>query len=236
MPCWERPRPASRGSRSTSPHSRPPCRRLGNGGFVLARVTFLLRWRGLRAGRVRAAGKMAAVPASAPADDLAVLAELQGVLIEVLESRNADLTRTEVEQGPARSGWRGWSARCRGTRGTPGCRRRLMTCPGRPRRRPRPKRGDGKKTAGKQRGAPGAHLAWIGDPGKTEPLFPRGACGCGRDLADAEDLGVATSHQVIDTPAVTATVTAVRRATRSPAAAGGFMPRRRRPGPARPTR
>jgi hypothetical protein len=39
------------------------------------------------------------------------------------------------------------------------------------------------------------------------PLFPAGPCGCGRDLADAADLGVAASHQVIDTPAVTAGVT-----------------------------
>ena len=70
----------------------------------------------------------------------------------------------------------------------------------------RPKRGGGKRQ-GKQRGAPGAHLAWSDDPDKTEPLFPQGACGCGRDLAGAEDLGVAASHQVIDTPAVTARVT-----------------------------
>jgi transposase len=72
---------------------------------------------------------------------------------------------------------------------------------------PKPKRGDGKKRQGKQRGAPGAHLAWTGDPDERKPLSPQGACGCGRDLADAEDLGIAASHQVIDTPAVTATVT-----------------------------
>ena len=72
---------------------------------------------------------------------------------------------------------------------------------------PKPKRGDGKRRQGKQRGAPGAHLAWSEDPDGRKPLFPRDACGCGRDLADAEDLGIAASHQLVDTPVVTATVT-----------------------------
>ena len=72
---------------------------------------------------------------------------------------------------------------------------------------PRRSRGGGKKRPGKQPGAPGAHLAWSENPGKTVPLFPQGTCGCGRDLAGGEDLGVAASHQVIDTPAVTASVT-----------------------------
>src|SRR5262249_52937230 len=71
---------------------------------------------------------------------------------------------------------------------------------------PRSRR-DGKKRQGKQPGAPGAHLAWSENPGTTVPLFPQGACACGRDLAAAADLGVTASHQVIDTPVVTATVT-----------------------------
>ena len=69
------------------------------------------------------------------------------------------------------------------------------------------KRGDGKRRQGKQRGAPGAHLAWNENPDTQRDLFPQGACGCGRDLKDAEDLGVGASHQVIDTPVVTAAVT-----------------------------
>lgn len=79
--------------------------------------------------------------------------------------------------------------------------------PGKTQPAPKPKRGDGKKKQGKQRGAPGAHLAWSGNPDIREDLFPQGSCGCGRDLANADDLGVAASHQVIDTPAVTAAVT-----------------------------
>jgi transposase len=64
-----------------------------------------------------------------------------------------------------------------------------------------------KRRQGKQPGAPGTHLAWSQHPGQIVPLFPRGACPCGRDLAGAADLGVAVSHQVVDVPLVTATVT-----------------------------
>ena len=51
------------------------------------------------------------VTAVPPADDLAVLAQVQGVLIEVLESRNAalDIGNGELARlGTWRSGWRGW--------------------------------------------------------------------------------------------------------------------------------
>ena len=78
--------------------------------------------------------------------------------------------------------------------------------PGKVAPEPKPKR-TGKKRQGKQRGAPGAHLAWSQDPDQKKDLFPEGACGCGRDLADADDLGVAASHQVMDTPVVTAALT-----------------------------
>jgi transposase len=59
----------------------------------------------------------------------------------------------------------------------------------------------------RQPGAPGAHLAWGEHPDKTVPLFRQGTCGCGRDLTDAADPGVAGSHQVIDTSVATAAVT-----------------------------
>jgi transposase len=38
------------------------------------------------------------------------------------------------------------------------------------------------------------------------PLFPRGPCACGADLADAADLGVAASHQQVEIPEMTARV------------------------------
>ena len=79
--------------------------------------------------------------------------------------------------------------------------------PGRTPPRPRKKRDGRKRRPGKQPGAPGAHLAWSDCPDETVPHFPEGACACGANLAGAADLGVAASHQVVDVPLATATVT-----------------------------
>ena len=79
--------------------------------------------------------------------------------------------------------------------------------PGRTPPQPKKKRTSGKRKPGKQPGAPGAHLCWSEQPDELVDHFPAGACGCGADLADAGDLGVSASHQVIDVPAQTATVT-----------------------------
>src|SRR6202011_5120275 len=65
----------------------------------------------------------------------------------------------------------------------------------------------GGRQPGKQPGAPGSHLAWSASPDGTVPHFPRGPCACGADLAAAADLGVAASHQIVDIPLETATVT-----------------------------
>ena len=72
----------------------------------------------------------------------------------------------------------------------------------------KPKRGkDGsQRKPGKQRGAPGANLAWSENPDETLDHYPMGSCGCGADLAAATDLGVAASHQEHDIPQVTARV------------------------------
>jgi transposase len=64
-----------------------------------------------------------------------------------------------------------------------------------------------KRRRGKQPGAPGACLAWRADPEETVPHFPRGICGCGADLADGVDLGVARSYQQHEVPAMSATCT-----------------------------
>jgi transposase len=144
------------------------------------------------------------VTVAPPDDDLAVLARVQGVLIEVLESRNAELEArlAVLEERLARL--ERAASRNSGNSSMPPSADDL---PGKSAPQPGPRRGNGNKRQGKQPGAPGAHLAWSESPDKTEPLFPQGACACGRDLAGAEDLGVAASHQVIDTPVVTATVT-----------------------------
>jgi len=66
---------------------------------------------------------------------------------------------------------------------------------------PKPRGEGGKRKPGKQRGAPGAHLAWNDEPDDTVPWFPSGPCECGADLDGADDLGVRYSHQVSDLPA-----------------------------------
>jgi transposase len=73
---------------------------------------------------------------------------------------------------------------------------------------PRPARRDkpGRKR-GKQPGAPGTHLSWTDNPGDHKDVFPQGACGCGRDLADAADMGVVDRYQQHEIPLVNVTVT-----------------------------
>jgi hypothetical protein len=151
------------------------------------------------------------VTAVAPDDDLAVLAEVSGVVIEILEARNADLEVRNAELAVQVTDLAERLAKLERAvsrnSGNSSMPPSADDLPGKTAPEPGPKRGDGKKRQGKQPGAPGAHLAWSQDPDKKEPLFPRGACGCGRDLADADDLGVAASHQLMDTPVVTAVLT-----------------------------
>jgi transposase len=64
-----------------------------------------------------------------------------------------------------------------------------------------------KRLRGKQPGAPGAYLAWRDDPDDTVPHLPQGVCGCGADLANGADLGVARSHQQHEVPQMSATCT-----------------------------
>ncbi|MGH3208540.1 MAG: IS66 family transposase [Trebonia sp.] len=80
--------------------------------------------------------------------------------------------------------------------------------PGRTPPAPKPERGSGgkKKRPGKQPGAPGSHLAWSDAPDDTLGLFPHGQCDCGRDLDDADDLGIVASHQIVDTPEAAASL------------------------------
>jgi transposase len=62
-----------------------------------------------------------------------------------------------------------------------------------------PRPAGGKRSRGKQRGAPGAAMSWE-EPDDIIPHFAAGACGCGRDLGDAADLGVAASAQQLEIP------------------------------------
>ena len=62
-------------------------------------------------------------------------------------------------------------------------------------------------TRGKQRGAPGANLAFSDTPDERRDRFPEGLCGCGAELADARDLGVVDRYQQVEVPLMTATLT-----------------------------
>jgi transposase len=82
-----------------------------------------------------------------------------------------------------------------------------MTSPdGHRRRASRSGASRGKRSPGKQPGAPGSYLAWSQNPDRTVPHLPQGACACGADLAGAADLGVAASHQEIEIPEMAAKV------------------------------
>jgi transposase len=157
------------------------------------------------------AGRITAVTASVPEEDFAALADVAGVVIEILESRNSDLETRNAElqsqvEGLAERLDRLERSLSRNS-GNSGMPPSADDLPGRTAPAPKPKRDGKKKRQGKQKGAPGAHLAWNENPDETKPLFPEGLCCCGRDLEDAEDLGIAASHQVMDTPAVTARLT-----------------------------
>ncbi|MGH3610581.1 MAG: IS66 family transposase [Pseudonocardiaceae bacterium] len=55
---------------------------------------------------------------------------------------------------------------------------------------------------GEQKGAQGNAMGWVAVADETVPHRPQGRCGCGADLADADDVGVERSHQVHDLPEV----------------------------------
>ena len=152
---------------------------------------------------------MISVVSEAPADELAVVAELQGLVIGLLESRNADLEARNGELAGEVAGLRErldrlerLLSRNSGNSSMPPSSDDL---PGRKAPGQR-KRGSSGKRPGKQPGAPGAHLAWREDPDDAVPLFPAGPCACGRDLADAADLGISGSRQVIEVPLAAARV------------------------------
>jgi transposase len=67
--------------------------------------------------------------------------------------------------------------------------------------------GQGKRRRGKQKGAPGANLAWSDHPDEFTPRFPEGACRCGSDLSGASDLGVVDRYQQHEIPLVSVKVT-----------------------------
>jgi hypothetical protein len=160
--------------------------------------------------------------ADAAVDDLAAVAGIVDVMGEMLVEKNAVLADLAERNGQLSGQVEALSGQVEAllarvaklerqvsrNSGNSGMPPSSDDIPGRTPPAPKPGRErGGTKKQGKQPGAPGAHLAWSDDPGDTLPLFPHGECGCGRDLDDALDLGIARSHQVVDTPEATATVT-----------------------------
>jgi hypothetical protein len=74
---------------------------------------------------------------------------------------------------------------------------------------PKPKRpgGGGKRSRGKQPGAPGSNLAWRQVPDDRVDRFPEGRCGCGADLAAGRDLGITDRYQQHEVPPVAVRLT-----------------------------
>ena len=72
---------------------------------------------------------------------------------------------------------------------------------------PKNRRGPSSRAQGKQKGAPGANLAWSDSPDQTKDRFPEGSCECGHDLGAATDLGVVDQYQQVEIPLVVAELT-----------------------------
>ena len=132
-----------------------------------------------------------------PEDPRDALILEQAERIEALEAMVADLReRLEAEE---RAGSRnsGNSSMPPSSDDLPG--RRMP----RKQRRAAERAEEKKRKRGKQPGSPGAAMRWE-VPDRAEDYYPRGECACGRDLADAADLGVARSYQQEEIPAAAA--------------------------------
>ena len=137
-----------------------------------------------------------APPEGPPADPRDVLIREQAERIAALEAVVADLRARLAAAERAGSRNSGNSSMPPSSDDLPG--RKL------PRQQRRAAERAGKKRSrGKQPGSPGAAMAW-GIPDRTEDHYPQGGCACGRDLADAADLGVARSYQQQEVPAAPA--------------------------------
>jgi transposase len=130
-----------------------------------------------------------------PGDPRDALIAAQAERIEALEALAADLREQLAAALRAGSRNSGNSSMPPSSDDLPG--------PKPPRRQRRAAERGGKKRRGKQPGSPGASMTWV-VPDRTEDHFPGGSCSCGRDLADAADLGVARSFQQEEIPAAPA--------------------------------
>ena len=130
-----------------------------------------------------------------PADPRDALIREQAGRIAALEALVADLREQLAAAERAQSRNSGNSSMPPSTDDLPGRKQ--------PRRQRRAAARAEKKKRGKQPGSPGAAMRW-GVPDRTEDHYPQGNCRCGKDMADAEDLGVTGSYQQEEIPAAPA--------------------------------
>ena len=131
-----------------------------------------------------------------PEDPRDALIKAQAQQIAVLQARVAELEERLAAAERAASRNSGNSSLPPSSDDLPGR--------GKPRKQRRAEeRAEKKRKRGKQPGSPGAAMRWE-VPDRTEDYFPQGECACGRDLAQAADLGVARSYQQAEIPAAPA--------------------------------
>ena len=130
-------------------------------------------------------------------DDVAVQAEGQAVLIEVLQ-------RGTPSSSPCSPSWSsGWRARRSVAQlGNSSMPPSAHAPAGKTASEPSRGRGAGSSCRGSEPGAAGALLAWSESSEKSAQLFLAGALRVVPDLADRSVLAVAASHQVIGAPVV----------------------------------
>jgi hypothetical protein len=128
-----------------------------------------------------------APPEEPPEDPRDALIAAQAERIAALEALVADLRERLEAAGRAGSRNSGNSSMPPSSDDLPGRK------PPRKQRRAA-ERAAKKRSRGKQPGGPGAAMRWE-VPDRAEDHYPQGGCACGRDLADAADLGIARSFQ-----------------------------------------
>ena len=157
-------------------------------GYVLAASVVLPWWLSV------ASGTIAPVSDVPPEDPRDALIREQAQRIAALEAVVADLREQLAAAVRAGSRNSGNSSMPPSSDDLPGRK------PPRKQRRAAERAEGKKRKRGKQSGSPDAAMRWE-DPDRAEAHHPRGACECGRDLADAADLGIARSYQQEEIPA-----------------------------------
>lgn len=141
---------------------------------------------------------------SSPSLDLEATVAVQAMVIDQLREANAGLVAANAEQARVIEVLQARVAeleRRLGKDSSNSSRPPSSDGLGKPPVSGRERRGGGQRRPGKQPGAPGAHLAQVGDPDEVVVHRPERCGGCGEDLTLAPVMGV-EARQVFDLPEV----------------------------------